>query len=286
MHEVDDELREIKREIIESRGLVIKTNNLTNALSADIKSIGKRQQGYERRIAWNSATAYVVFVVVVFAALKFAVDARVDAIDAQAKHLRDENVHMRQEVDELKQREDERKAAELEAAKFYDLARQGKRVDLIRGWETMKSKPLTKAEAQFLADAVDKARGEQATQLYMQGVESARLQRWQEAAGAFEEALHYQENGAVSQQAKLELASAYRKLHKQKEAILLLEALTEQGGDKEVQDDALEQLAWCQTEMESYNDAKNTWRTLLRKYPDSHYAPEAKLALTTLTQNH
>src|SRR5277367_5475063 len=102
MHEADDELRDIKREIIESRGLVIKTNNLTNALSADIKSIGKRQQGYERRIAWNSATAYVVFVVVVFAALKFAVDARVDAIDAQAKHLRDENGHMRQEVDELK----------------------------------------------------------------------------------------------------------------------------------------------------------------------------------------
>ena len=62
----DEELREIKREIIESRGLVIKTNNLTNALSADIKSIAKRQQSYERRISWNSATAYVVFVVVVF----------------------------------------------------------------------------------------------------------------------------------------------------------------------------------------------------------------------------
>src|SRR5579863_6276388 len=117
MHEVDDELREIKREIIESRGLVIKTNNLTNALSADIKSIAKRQQSYERRIAWNSATAYVVFVVVVFAALKFAVDARVDAIDATSKHLRDENVRMKQELDEARQSLAERGAAELEAAK-------------------------------------------------------------------------------------------------------------------------------------------------------------------------
>ena len=69
MREVDDELRDIKREIIESRGLVIKTNNLTNALSADVKSIAKRQQGYERRISWNSATAYIVFVLVVFTAL-------------------------------------------------------------------------------------------------------------------------------------------------------------------------------------------------------------------------
>src|SRR5919112_1852089 len=76
MHEVDEELSEIKREIIESRGLVIKTNNLTNALSADIRSIAKRQHTYERRITWNSATSYVVFVLVVFAALKLAMDAR------------------------------------------------------------------------------------------------------------------------------------------------------------------------------------------------------------------
>jgi len=286
MREVDDELGEIKREIIESRGLVIKTNNLTNALSADIKSIAKRQQGYERRLSWNSATAYVVFVVVVFAALKFAVDARVDAIDATSKHLRDENARMRQEIDEMRQREAERQAAELEAAKFYDLVRQGRRVDVVKGWETMKAKPLTKAESQFLADAVDKARVEQATLLYLQGLESGRLQRWQEAAGAFEESLRYEDAAAVAPQAKLELGTAYRKLRKQKEAIALLTPLAEQGVDKEIQDDALEELAWCQTEIEAYNDAKNTWRTLLRRFPDSHFAPEAKLALQVLTQNH
>ena len=171
MHEVDDELRDIKREIIESRGLVIKTNNLTNALSADIKSIAKRQQGYERRLAWNSATAYVVFVVVVFAALKFAVDARVDAIDATSKHLRDENARMKQDLDDARQREAERNAAELEAAKFYDLVKEGRRVDVIKGWEAMKTKPLTKSEAQLFAEAVQKARVEQATQLYLQGLD-------------------------------------------------------------------------------------------------------------------
>lgn len=286
MHEVDDELREIKREIIESRGLVIKTNNLTNALSADIKSIAKRQQGYERRLAWNSATAYVVFVVVVFAALKFAVDARVDAIDAQAKHLRDENARMKQDLDDARQQIAERSAAELEAAKFFELIKDGRRVDVIKGWDAMKTKPLTKSEAQFFADAVERAKVEQATQLYLQGLDSARLQRWQEAAAAFEESLKYDDSASVSPQAKLELANADRKLHKQKDAIAILAPLVEQSVDREVLDDALEQLAWCQTEIEAYNDAKNTWRTLLRKFPDSHYAPEAKLALQTLTQNH
>ncbi len=286
MHEVDDELHEIKREIIESRGLVIKTNNLTNALSADIKSIAKRQQGYERRLGWNSATAYVVFVVVVFAALKFAVDARVDAIEATSKHLRDENGRLKQEVDEARQREADRQAAELEAAKFYDLFKQGKRLDLIKGWDSMRNKPLSKAEAQFLADSVEKAKSEQAAALYVQGQDSARLQRWQEAATAFEESLHFDEASPVASLAKLQLANAYRKLRKQKDAIPLLAQLAESPMDRDAQDDALELLAWCQTEIEAYNDAKETWRTLLRKFPDSHYAPEAKLALQTLTLNH
>jgi outer membrane protein assembly factor BamD (BamD/ComL family) len=65
-----------------------------------------------------------------------------------------------------------------------------------------------------------------------------------------------------------------------------LQQLAESNLDRDTQDDALEQLAWCQTEIEAYNDAKDTWRTLLRKFPDSHFAPEAKLALTTLMQNH
>lgn len=286
MHEVDDELGEIKREIIESRALVIRTNNLTNALSADIKSIAKRQQTYEGRLFWNSATAYVVFVIVVFVALKFMVDARVDAIDATSKHLRDEYARIKAELDEVRQRESEHQAAELEAAKFYDLAKQGKRIDLIRGWDAMKTKPLSKAEAQFFAEAVDRARAEQATAAYLQGLESARLQRWQEAAAGFEESLKYEDGGPVSAQAKLELGTAYRKLHRQKDCIAVLGPLSESTLDKEIQDDALELLAWCQTEIESYNDAKSTWRTLLRKFPDSHFAPEAKLALQTLMLSH
>ena len=178
-------------------------------------------------------------------------------------------------------------AAELEAAKFYDLIKGGRRVDVIKGWEAMRSKPLTKSEAQFFAEAVEHAKVEQATALYLQGLDSVRLQRWQEAAGAaLEESIRYDDAAPISPQAKLELASADRKLHKQKEAIAILAPLVEQPVDRDILDDALEQLAWSQTEIEAYNDAKNTWRTLLRKFPDSHFAAEGKLALQVLMQNH
>src|SRR4051812_46460087 len=154
MHEVDEELREIKREIIESRGLVIKTNNLTNALSADIKSIAKRQQTYERRLNWNSATAYIVFVVVVFAALKLAWDARVDQIKAETDQKTVDNERLRKEARETAKRDEDRARAEARAAQFYELVRQGKRADLVEQWDAVKKEPLSKAELAIFGDAV------------------------------------------------------------------------------------------------------------------------------------
>ena len=286
MHEVDDELREIKREIIESRGLVIKTNNLTNALSADIKSIAKRQQSYETRLRWNSATAYIVFVVVVFAALKFAVDARVDAIEAKYLHLGHENTRLADEMNEFKDRERARTTAAENAQKFYDLVRQNKKIEIVRGWEKMKDQPITKTEQAIFEDAVEKAKSDLAVQYYQDGQEKTKLQRWQEAATAFEESLKYNDNSAVAPAVRLALATAYRKLKRQRDAIPILTQLSEQSLDKEIQDDALYLLASCQMDLEAWNDAKTSWRTLLRKFPDSHWMNEAKLHLAQLTAFH
>lgn len=286
VHEVDEELREIKREIIESRGLVIKTNNLTNALSADIKSIAKRQQTYERRISWNSATAYLVFVVVVFAALKLAWDARVDQIKAETEQRAQDNDRLRKEQREAQKRDEDRSRAEARAAQFYDLVRQGKRVELVEQWEHVKKEPLSKAELAMFSDAVERARNELAGQLYQQGMDKVRVQRWQEAATAFEESLRYKEDSAIAPSVHLGLSDAYRHLNRQREAIPILMLLAENPVDKEVHDDALSLLAWCQMDTQAWNDAKNTWRTLIRRFPESRFTAEAKMQLAQLQLMH
>ena len=286
MHEVDEELREIKREIIESRGLVIKTNNLTNALSADIKSIAKRQQGYERRLSWNSATAYLVFVFVVFGALKFAWDARVDAIRAETEQKTADNERLRKEARESQKRDEDRARAEVKAAQYYELVQGNKKVDMVEQYEAMKKEPLTRAESAFFADAVERARNELAAQLYAQGTDKARVQRWQEAAAAFEESLKYKQDSAIQANVTLALAEAYRKLGRQRDAIPLLVTLADNAPDKELQDDALYELAWSQMETQAWNDAKNSWRGLLHRFPDSHYSPEAKMELASLQLLH
>ncbi len=286
VHEIDEELREIKREIIESRGLVIKTNNLTNALSADIKSIAKRQQTYERRLTWNSATAYVVFVLVVFAALKLAWDARVDQIKAETEQRTTDNERLRKELRDVQKRDDDRARTEGRAAQFYELVRQGKRAELVEQWEAIKNEPLSKAELLMFADAVERARNELAVQLYQQGMDKARVQRWQEAATAFEEAMRVKEDAANAPAIRLGLAEAYRHLNRQREAIPILSTLAENVADKEVQDDALYMLAWCQMDSHEWNDAKNTWRTLMRRFPESRFTPEARMQLAQLQLMH
>lgn len=286
VQEVDEELREIKREIIESRALVIRTNNLTNALSADIKSIAKRQQTYERKLSWNSATAYVVFVIVVFAALKLAWDARVDQIKAETDQRALDNERLRKELRDSQKRDEDRARAEARAAQFYELVRQGKRTELVEQWASIKNEPLSKAEAALFTDAVERARNELAAQLYQQGIDKVRLQRWAEAAAAFEESLQSKEDSAIGPSVRLGLANAYRHLNRQKEAIPILTALADNAVDKEVHDDALDMLAWCQMDTQAWNDAKNTWRTLIRRFPESHFTPMAKLQLAQLQLLH
>ena len=85
---------------------------------------------------------------------------------------------------------------------------------------------------------------------------------------------------------RLALADAYKHLGRQKDAIPILTGLSDSSQDREIQDDALHLLALCQQDIEAWNDAKNTWRTLVRRFPDSHFTPEAKLQLQSLNALH
>ena len=228
----------------------------------------------------------IVFVVVVFAALKLAWDARVDQIKAEIDQRSADNDRLRKELRDVQKRDEDRARGESRAAQLYDLVRQGKRADLVEQWETLKKEPLSKAEAAIFADAVDRARNELAAQLYQQGMDRVRVQRWQEAATAFEDSLKYKEDSAISPSVRLGLSDAYRHLNRQKEAIPILTLLAENSVDKEAHDDALYQLANCQTDIQAWNDAKNTWRTLIRRFPESRYTPEAKLQLAQLQLVH
>jgi TolA-binding protein len=248
----DDELRDIKREIVESRGLIIKTNNLTNALAADLKSISRRQLGFERRAFWNSAGANLLFVVVVIGVVKLAWDARIDAVTAETSGAKQKVAKLEKDFEDMKRRGDDR----------------------------------TRAESAFFTDAVEKARAEISIKSYQLGLDHMRTGRWHEAAMAFEDAIQKKDTAAHTPAARLNLARAYRKLNRQRDAIPMLVQLSEASTDKEVMDDATFLLAECLIDIQAWNDAKSTLRSFIRRFPDSAFINDARMALADLSLKH
>jgi TolA-binding protein len=286
MDEFDEELREIKREIVESRGLVIKTNNLTNALAADLKSISKRQLAFERRAFWNSATAYGLFVLVVVGVVKVAWDARIDSVQSDTKGAREKVAKLETELKDIQRRADERAKAESAAAAFYELIRAERRQEIIESFEAIRKEPLTRAELAFFTDAVDRARGELSVRSYQMGLDHMRNGRWHEASMAFEDAVRLKDTASHSPIARLNLARVYKKLNRQRDAIPMLVQLSEASPDKEIMDDATFLLAECLVDIQAWNDAKSTLRSFIRRFPDSSMVNDARMALADLTVKH
>lgn len=286
MDDFGSDLEEIKREIVESRSLTIKTNNLVNALAADVKSIAKRFQGYERRLTWNSAMAYGVFVAIVLFAGKVILDARVDAIRAQTKDTRDLADKLEKEVKTLQASEEARIRGERRAADYYALIAAGRRREIIDQYADVTKLDLSKTERAVFDGALERARNELSLIAYQTGLDHVRTARWHEAEQSFRESLADKGDAAHSAEARYELAIALRALGRQREAIPILIELSEASPDKEVVDDATFLLAQCQLDIEAWNDAKTTLRTFIRRFGSSAHLNDARAKLAEVQLYH
>ena len=138
----------------------------------------------------------------------------------------------------------------------------------------------------MFADAVERARNELAAASYEQGLDKARVQRWQEAASAYEESLKYKDTSTIAPNVRLASPTRTATSAARATRSRCSRSSRTPSQDREIQDDALHLLALCQQDIEAWNEAKNTWRTLVRRFPDSHFTPEGKLQLMSLNALH
>jgi len=270
------ELEEIKREIVESRSLSIKTNNLVNALASDVKSIAKRHQMQERRLVVNTATAYVITIAVVLGFVKLAWDLRLDTVRAETRVAEERATALERQMKALTTRDEGVIRARRQAAEFYQLVAQNKRREVIEGFPEVAKADLTPTERATFEAAVERAKDELSLIAYQAGLDHARTGRWQEATQQLRESLSYKGDAAHSPSATYELARALIALGNQREGIPMLIGLSEASADREVMDDAMFLLAQAQLEIQAYNDAKTTLRAFLRRFPKSAHYLEAK----------
>ena len=280
------ELEEIKREIVESRALTIKTNNLVNALAADLKSISKRQQGAERKVVFNSATAYVVSIAVLLVFVKLTWDIRLETVRGENKETRDQLEALQKDIKGSQQREEEQKRASRQAAEFYQLIVQNKRQELIAAYPDIIKQDITQTERDVFDSALERAKNELSLIAYQTGVDHIRMGRWHEAQQSFRESLKYKSDAAHSPQANYQLSRALIQLGLHRDAIPILMQLSEASADKEVMDEATLQLAEAELAIQAWNDAKNTLRAFIRRFPNSPHINEARGKLAEVSLYH
>ncbi len=285
-HMNEYELEEIKREIVESRLLTIKTNNLINALSADLKSIAKRQQSYERRFVVNNATAYVVTIAILFILLKFAWDAKLETVRAENKNSQVALEQVTKELKAIQSREAGATRSRRAAAEYYQLIKSNERKAVLDGYEEISRMALTPTEQALFSDAADRARAELSLIAYQNGLDHIRVGRWHEAEQAMSESLRYKRDASHSARATHHLAQALAELGRQREAIPMLMQLAEASADKEATEDATLLLAKTQVDIQAWNDAKGTLRAFLRRFPASSRINDARAMLADLQLYH
>ncbi len=286
MDESGRELEELRREVVESRSLTIKTNNLVNALAADLKSMAKRQQQRERGVWLNNATIYVVSVAVLLVVLKIAWDARVEAVTSSANTRLARLEGVEAELEALKSRSTGRGESSKTAGELYELVRNNKQKELLEKWPEAQKANLTKTERAIFEDAVSRARSDLSLVAYQEGLDHVRTGRWHEARQALEESLRLDSNAAHSPQAQYNLALALKSLGDQRKAIPILMKLSEASADREVMDDALFLLAEAQIEIKAWNDAKSTLRSFIRRFPKSPYINDVRMKSAEINLQH
>ncbi len=284
MRDTDDEIREIKQEIIESRGLVIKTNNLTNSLAADIKSIAKRQAGYERRFNWNSGVAYVLFATIAFVGLKLWSDVRINEEESENAEMERQVRELRRDLAEETRRAETREQAERKAASFYDLIRRKERTKVVEGYEGIRGEQLSAAESEFFRDVVDRFRLDLSVAAYQKGLGLLRTGRYAEAAQSFGEAIRLKEDASHIPAVKYHHGRALRRLGRSAEAAVLAKEVLEQDIDRDLQVEGAWLLSQCADDLGDLDEARRALRLILRRWSRSALVPDARKRLSDLNR--
>jgi TolA-binding protein len=145
---------------------------------------------------------------------------------------------------------------------------------------------LTPTERSVFEAGVERARNELSLIAYQNGLDHARMGRFHEAQQAFRESLKYKTDAAHSPQANLQLGRALVKLGMHRDAIPILMQLSEASSDKEVMDEATLALGFAQLDIQAWNDAKNTLRAFIRRFPQSPHINDAKGKLAEVQLYH
>lgn len=273
--QLDSTLRDLRDDIVESRNLTIKTDNLVKNLSADIRQIGKRQETFEKKFVFNSVMAYVLFSVLIFAGLYLAFQAQVsrerDAVEAA--HIRIGELQTR--VGELESELQRRREAEEEAYTVFRLAEEKKYDEVLARFPTIRGKIVNRAEKELLAAEVDRINSQLAFDAFEYGIKSFKTHDYEKARDAFNKSLRHVEKSHYSPQLEWMLGMSLFKLKNDAEAVEHLKKSLDYKFDRGTTNEIVYHLASALDRVGRYPEARHAYEVYAQKFAYDKRAPGA-----------
>jgi TolA-binding protein len=95
-------LDDLKREVIESRNMTIKTDNALKTLHAELKAVSAQQDAFQRRTWFSTGIAYLVFAGLCVAGVVVISNTRAAAATAEKDRLEKQAVELNATIDKLR----------------------------------------------------------------------------------------------------------------------------------------------------------------------------------------
>lgn len=271
--EVVESLKSLRSEIIESRNLTIKTDNLIKNLSSDVRQIGKRQEKYEKRYVFNSVVAYVLFSVLIFAGLYLAFQAQVarerEAVDAAKVRITD----LQGRVQELESELERRRDAEEQSYSLVRLLEEGKQDQLLTAFPQMRGKLVNRGEIELLRREVDQINEVLAKAAFEEGVKHFTGRRYEAARDSFMKSLGHLQSAHYSPDLHSSLGMSLFLLKDYTNAATHLRQALNYTLTKEVRNDTMYALAVALDELGRGGEARTVYEAYVKRFAFDKRAP-------------
>ncbi len=183
MSDLSKPLDEIRREVIESRNMTIKTDSALKTLHAELKRVAQQQQDFQKRSWFSSGVAYLGFIALCVGGAMATSNAKASGALADKERLEKQVTDLTAQVD--KQRVDAATvaSAEQKAAEIYKMMTTLTGEERLKGIDALAKTDVTKLsqfERQVLQDRSVLLRKEVGAGILDKGKAAFRKQDWPE----------------------------------------------------------------------------------------------------------
>jgi tetratricopeptide (TPR) repeat protein len=282
--DLERELAEIRREVIEGRNLVIRTDNLLKTLHAEVKAFGGRQKDFERRQLLSSAAAYVLFAVLAGTAALLVGGARASLAnterDKAVADLKTLTQTMEKERGEQAAAASARKAA-TDAYRMMTELPGDRRLEGITALSKVDQAKLDPLERQALTDRGAALRHELGQTAFDRGKTAFRRSEWAAATEDLTRFLAMNPSEPEQVEASFMLGNALIQQRKFEPAIAPLQRFVEKDRRSKNREWAMALLAQAHEQTGHPEQAAAVAREALGMYPASQFTPLLKARLST-----